>query len=224
MAQTWAIVVAAGEGKRFGADRPKAFVGFQGDVLLKRAISLIEDHDDVHRMVLVVPAGWEDPAQLLADQMVAGKVASVIAGGATRAESVAAGLAELPDTADLVLVHDAARPLASHDLVTRVLAALTDADGAVPALPVADTIKRTAGEAIASTLERDGLVAVQTPQGFRADCLRRAYDRPLAELHAATDCSSLLENAGMRVVWVPGERTNLKITEPDDLRLAEALA
>ncbi len=111
MAQTWAIVVAAGEGKRFGADRPKAFVGFQGDVLLKRAITLIEDHDDVHRMVLVVPAGWEDPAQLLADQMVAGKVASVIAGGATRAESVAAGLAELPDTADLVLVHDAARPL-----------------------------------------------------------------------------------------------------------------
>ncbi len=180
MAHTWAIVVAAGEGTRFGADRPKAFIGFKGDVLLARAVSLIDDHDQIQRMVLVVPEGWEEPAQLLADQMAAGKVASVVKGGASRAESVAAGLAEVPDSAETVLVHDAARPLATPALVSRVLAAVADADGAVPALPVPDTIKRTSGEAIASTVERDGLVAVQTPQAFRAGCLRQAYDRPPA--------------------------------------------
>ncbi len=221
--QTWAIVVAAGEGTRFGADRPKAFIGFKGDVLLARSVRLIDDHDEIQRMVLVVPEGWEEPAELLADQMAAGKIASVVKGGASRAESVAAGLAEVPESADTVLVHDAARPLATPALVSRVLAAVADADGAVPALPVPDTIKRTTGESIASTLERDGLVAVQTPQAFRARCLREAYDRPVGELRAATDCASLLENAGMRVVWVPGERSNIKITEPADLLLAEAL-
>lgn len=224
MPQTWAIVVAAGEGTRLGADRPKAFVGFKGEVLLARAIDLLEGHDAVDRMVLVVPADWEDPAELLADQLAAGKVAAVVAGGATRAESVAAGLAELPDAAELVLVHDAARPLASPELVSRVLAALADTDGAIPAIPVPDTIKRVSGESVVSTVDREGLVAVQTPQGFRVACLREAYDRPAGELRAATDCASLLETAGMRVSWVEGERTNLKITTADDLRLAEAMA
>jgi 2-C-methyl-D-erythritol 4-phosphate cytidylyltransferase len=222
LAQTWAIVVAAGEGRRFGADRPKAFIGFNGQVLLGHAVALFDDHDEVDRMVLVVPAGWEEPAELLADQLAAGKVASVIAGGNTRAESVAVGLAELPEAAGTVLVHDAARPLASPALVSRVLGALANADGAVPAVPVADTIKRISGEAITSTLARDGLVAVQTPQAFRVAKLKDAYDRPLDELRAATDCSSLLEQAGMSVAWVEGERANLKITEPDDLRLAGA--
>ncbi|MGN6379602.1 MAG: 2-C-methyl-D-erythritol 4-phosphate cytidylyltransferase [Gaiellales bacterium] len=221
---TWAIVVAAGEGSRLGADRPKAFVGFAGRVLLAPAVELMEDHPAVDGVVVVVPAGWEEPATLLAEELVAGKVRAAVAGGATRAQSVAAGLDEVPGGAGVVLVHDAARPLASAGLVSRVLEGLaTGADGVVPALPVPDTIKRVDGDAGVDTVDRSQLRAVQTPQGFLADSLRRAYAGAGPALDSATDCASLLEAAGMRVVTVPGERTNVKVTEPSDLRLAEAL-
>jgi 2-C-methyl-D-erythritol 4-phosphate cytidylyltransferase len=221
---TWAIVVAAGEGTRLGADRPKAFVGFAGRVLLAPAIELMEDHPAVDGIVVVVPAGWEEPATLLADELAAGKVRAAVAGGATRAHSVAAGLAELPADAGVVLVHDAARPLASHALLTRVLEGLHGgAEGVVPAVPVADTVKRLQGEWVVETLDRSQLRSVQTPQAFLAGSLRRAYAGAAAGLDSATDCASLLEAAGMRVVAVAGERTNIKVTEPADLRLAEAL-
>ncbi len=199
-------------------------MAFKGEVLLAHSIELFENHDEVARMVLVVPGEWDEPTRMLVDQVAAGKVASVVTGGATRAESVAAGLAEVPDVADVVLVHDAARPLASPELISRVLAGLSgDADGVVPAIPVPDTIKRTEGSSVQETLDRRVLVAVQTPQAFTAASLRAAYDRPAAELQAATDCASLVELAGT-VVWVEGERSNIKITTPEDLRLAEAMA
>lgn len=221
---TWAIVVAAGEGSRLGADRPKAFVGFAGRVLLAPAIELMEDHPAVDGMVVVVPAGWEEPATLLADELAAGKLRAAVAGGATRARSVAAGLAELPADAGVVLVHDAARPLASQALVTRVLEGLAGgADGVVPAVPVPDTIKRLEGDRVAETLDRAALRSVQTPQAFLGESLRRAYAQAADRLDSASDCASLLEGAGMRVVAVAGERTNLKVTEQADLRLAEAL-
>jgi 2-C-methyl-D-erythritol 4-phosphate cytidylyltransferase len=223
--ETWAIIVAAGEGQRLGADRPKAFVGFRGRVLLAPAIELVEDHPAVDGVVVVVPDGWEEPATMLAEELVAGKLRAAVAGGATRARSVAAGLAEVPDDAGVVLVHDAARPLASSELVTRVLAGLADgADGAIPVVPVADTIKRVRDGDVVETLDRAELRAVQTPQAFLADSLRRAYAAPAERLDAATDCASLLEAAGMRVAVVDGERTNLKVTEPRDLAVAEALA
>jgi 2-C-methyl-D-erythritol 4-phosphate cytidylyltransferase len=223
--ETWAIIVAAGEGRRLGAGRPKAFVGFRGRVLLAPAIELVEDHAAVAGVVVVVPDGWEEPATVLAEELAAGKVRAAVAGGATRARSVAAGLAEVPDGAGVVLVHDAARPLASPELVTRVLAGLAGgADGAIPVVPVPDTIKRVRGGEVVETLDRGELCAVQTPQAFLAESLRRAYAAPAERLDAATDCASLLETAGMRVAVVDGERTNLKVTEPRDLALAEALA
>jgi 2-C-methyl-D-erythritol 4-phosphate cytidylyltransferase len=222
MSTIWAIVVAGGDGTRLGADRPKAFVRLGGRPLLAHSIDLLEDHPAVDRIVLVVPEEWEEPATLLADELAAGKVAAAVCGGETRALSVAAGLAEVSDEAATILVHDAARPFASAELVDRVLAALSDHDGAVPAVPVADTIKRVRDGRVVETLARAELRSVQTPQAFRASALRRAFAVPLDELRDATDCASLVEAAGLEVAAVEGAAGNLKITTVDDLARAEA--
>jgi len=218
---TWAVVAAAGDGRRLGLQQPKAFAGLAGRPLLACAIELLDDHAAVDGVVLVVPEGWEEPATLLADGLAAGSVAAAVAGGPTRSRSVAAGLAEVPAEAGVVLVHDAARPLATAELVDRTLQGLVEADGAVPAVPLADTVKRVQGDRIAETLDRSQLVAVQTPQAFRAEALRAAFAAGEQALDAATDCASLVEAAGFRVVTVPGDPGNLKVTDPEDLRLAE---
>ncbi|HET6850638.1 MAG TPA: 2-C-methyl-D-erythritol 4-phosphate cytidylyltransferase [Gaiellales bacterium] len=220
----WAIVVGAGDGARLGADRPKAFVALGDRVLLAYSVELLEEHPAIDGVVLVVPEGWEEPASLLADDLAAGKVAAAVTGGATRAQSVAAGLAEVPDGADLILVHDAARPFASADLVSAVLAALGDADGAVPGVAVTDTIKRVEGGRVAETPERSQLVAVQTPQAFTAAALRRAYAQPAEVVAAATDCASLVEASGGAVAVVSGEAGNVKITTAGDLERARERA
>ena len=219
----WAVVAAAGDGRRLGHDLPKAFTGLGGRPLVARAIELFEAHPRVERMVVVVPDGWEEPTALLSDELAAGKVAASVPGGATRALSVAAGLAEVAASATAVLVHDAARPFASEELVDRVLDALRDADGAVPGLPVNDTVKRVRGGVVIETLDRAALRTVQTPQGFRAEALRRAFAAPAGELESATDCAQLVERSGGRVVVVDGEPENLKITDTGDLARAEAV-
>lgn len=165
-------------------------------------------------VVVVVPAD-------LADQPVAGAV--VVAGGDTRSASVRAGLAALPDDVELVIVHDAARPAASPELFAAVHAALVNgAQAVIPGLPVVDTIKQVAERdgrrVVARTLDRGTLVAVQTPQGFRANRLREAH----ASGAEATDDAALVEALGVEVVVVPGEATNLKLTNPADLGSVEA--
>jgi 2-C-methyl-D-erythritol 4-phosphate cytidylyltransferase len=219
--RTWAIVVAAGDGARLGADRPKAFVKLGGRVLLSHSVELLDDHPAIDGVVLVVPEGWEEPATLLADDLVAGKVAAAVAGGATRSASVACGLAAVPDEADLILVHDAARPFATPGLVTAVLEALSGAEGAVPGVPVTDTVKRVVDGRVAETLDRSQLVAVQTPQAFVADALRAGYAVDSDTISSATDCASLVEACGRSVAVVPGEPGNLKITNAGDLEQAE---
>ena len=214
---SWAIVVGAGDGRRLGEDRPKAFVGVGDEVMLARSVRMLDDHPALDGIVLVVPEGWEEPATLLADDLVAGKVSAAVTGGSTRAASVAAGLAAVPDDADLILVHDAARPFATPELVSRVLEALGQADAAVPGVPVTDTVKRVSGGFVAETPDRSALVAAQTPQGFRAEVLRRAYAQPAEVLAGATDCASLVEATGGRVAVVEGDPGNLKVTTPDDL-------
>jgi len=220
----WAVVAAAGDGRRLGRERPKAFVKLGGRPLVAHAIELFEAHPRIEHIVVVVPEEWEEPTSLLADELAAGKVAAAVAGGPTRALSVAAGLAEVPAAATAVLVHDAARPFASVELVDRVLDALADADGAVPGIPVADTVKRVGGGAVIETLDRSELRAVQTPQAFRAEALRRAYAATGDAVSPATDCAQLVERSGGRVVVVAGEPENAKITGPDDLARAEARA
>lgn len=219
--ETWAIVVAAGSGERLGADRPKAFVKFGERTLVAACLEAFEDHDGIDGIVVAVPEGFETDMSLIADDLGAGKIAAAVAGGPSRAESVANALACLPDSAHFVLVHDAARPLVDEALIDRVMEGLAEgADGVVPALAVTDTVKLLGPEgAVIQTLERAALRAVQTPQGFPVERLRAAVAAS-ERLADATDCASLVEAAGGRVICVEGDPRNLKVTTPEDLARA----
>ena len=174
----WAVLVAAGRGERLGGDRPKAFVRLGELPLLAEPLRRLDECDAVDAVVVVVPEGWEEPAILLAEELGTGKVTACVSGGETRAESVRAGVAEVPADAAVILVHDAARPLLPPDVIPRLLGALAEGfDGAVPGLAVSDTVKRASGGVVAETLERRELVSVQTPQAFAASALQQALDR-----------------------------------------------
>jgi 2-C-methyl-D-erythritol 4-phosphate cytidylyltransferase len=214
----WAIVAAAGSGDRLGADRPKAFVRLGEVPLLAHSLERLDASEWVDEIVVAVPAGWEEPAILLAEELGAGKVSACVTGGATRAETVRIAVAEVPADAAVVLVHDAARPLLSEDVIARLLAQLSEGwDGAVPGLAVADTVKRVEGGRVLETLPREQLVAVQTPQAFAAHVLRAVA------AGEGSDCASLVEAAGGRVKVVAGDERLLKVTTAADLARAEAL-
>lgn len=222
MSSTWAVVVAAGRGDRLGLDRPKAFAKLGGRPLLAESLERLERSDWVDSIVVVAPEEWEEPSILLAEEIGAGKVTACVPGGATRAESVRAGVAEIGAEALVVIVHDAARPLLVEGVVERVLAPLGEGwDGAVPALPVADTLKRAGDDGtILETVDRTGLHAVQTPQAFLAAVLRDALAGDLAD---ASDCAALVERRGGRVRVVEGDRRLLKVTTQADLDFVESL-
>ena len=216
----WAIVAAAGRGDRLGLDRPKAFARLGGRPLLAEPLERLDGSGWVDQIVIAAPPDWEEPSILVAEEIAATKVGSVVTGGATRSESVRLALAEVPADAAVVLVHDAARPLVPEAVVERVLGPLSEGwDGVVPALPVSDTVKRVEGDRVVETLQRDDLVAVQTPQAFLPDVLRRAL---AGDVSVATDCSSLVEAGGGRVKWVDGDPKLLKVTDADDLALVES--
>ena len=219
----WAVVVAAGSGERLGADQPKAFVRFGDEPLLAASVRALDEHPAVTGIVLVVPEGWEERATFTADDIGAGKAAIAVAGGATRSDSVAAGVAEVPDDAGIILVHDAARPNVPADLIDRVLGGFADgADGVIPVLPIDDTVKRVDGAGrVVETLDRAELRAVQTPQAFLADVLRRAVAAD--DRATGTDCASLVERAGGTVATVSGDPRTMKITTRADLERAEEL-
>jgi 2-C-methyl-D-erythritol 4-phosphate cytidylyltransferase len=217
---TWALIAAAGSGARLGIDRPKAFVGLGGRPLLAESLDRLDRCELVDAIVVAAPPGWEEPSILLAEELAASKVVACVTGGASRAQSVAAALAEVPDGALVVLVHDAARPLVDDAVVERVLAPLGEGfDGAVPVLPVPDTLKRVRAGIVEETVDRSDLVAAQTPQAFLLDPLRRAFAGDLAD---ATDCASLVERTGGRVSVVEGDTRLLKITTEADLALVES--
>ena len=204
MGRVWVVVVAAGAGRRFGG--AKQYEALAGRRVLDWSL---EAARAIAAGVVVVVApdrvGDDEPA---AD--------AVVAGAGTRSASVRAGLAAVPDDAAVIVVHDGARPLAGADLFTAVVDAVVGgADAAVPGVPVDDTLRARAG----GVVDRDGLVAVQTPQAFRAAALRKAH----AGGGEATDDASLVEAEGGKVVVVDGSPTNLKITRPRDLVVAEAL-
>jgi 2-C-methyl-D-erythritol 4-phosphate cytidylyltransferase len=217
---TWAVVVAAGRGERLGGDRPKAFAKLGGRVLLAESVERLEGSDWIDAIVLVAPEGWEEPSILLAEELGAAKVSACVAGGATRTESVRAGMGEVPEDALVVVVHDAARPCLPDDVIERVLGPLGEGwDGAAPALRVADTLKRAAEDGtVAETVDRTGLHAVQTPQAFLAEVLRRALEAG----SDAGDCAGLVEQAGGRVRLVPGDPRLLKVTTQADLELVSS--
>jgi 2-C-methyl-D-erythritol 4-phosphate cytidylyltransferase len=206
--ETWAVVVAGGRGSRFGG--PKQFADLGGRPVASWSLATARQACD--GVVLVVPAdamggSWEADV--------------VVAGGPTRSGSVRAGLSAVPETAEVVAVHDAARPLARLPLWKAVIdAVLAGADGAIPAAAVTDTVKQVGADGELVTLDRARLVAVQTPQAFRADVLRQAH---LSGAEASDD-AALVEAAGGRVVLVDGPADNLKVTSPTDLLVVAALA
>lgn len=213
----WSIVVAGGSGRRFGQLKQFALLGDRP--VLQWAVAACRTCSA--GVVLVVPDASACPAPDAHGADV------IVTGGATRADSVRRGLAAVPFDATVVVVHDAARPLASSGLFVAVIAAVTDggADGAVPGVPPSDTIKAVDESGrVTDTLDRATLVAVQTPQAFRADVLRGAHDAAAAGASvSATDDAMLVEALGGTVQVVPGEPGNLKITDPDDLGAAERL-
>ena len=204
-AQVWAIVVAGGSGRRFG--RHKQFAMLADQPVAQWSVTACRPTAD--GVVLVVPAGFEAQGDCGAER--------VVTGGPTRSASVRCGLAAVPDGADLIIIHDAARPLASPDLFIAVATAATETGAAICALPVSDTIKRVDDGLVTETLDRTALVAVQTPQAFEAGLLRRAHAAGLE----ATDDAALVEQLGVPVRVVPGDVGNFKITTPADLRAAE---
>jgi 2-C-methyl-D-erythritol 4-phosphate cytidylyltransferase len=203
------IVPAGGSGERLGAHGPKAFVVLAGRPMLEWSIEVLGSVCD--RVVAAVPAGFEQPPDR-------------VLGGESRSASVRRALDAAPE-AEVVVVHDAARPLVKRDLVERCIAALEPGvDGAIAAVPMTDTVKEAAPDGrVLRTLDRSLLWAIQTPQVFRAEVLRRALDTNEAALAAATDDAFLVEEMGgtVRVVEAPPE--NLKVTRESDLKVAEAL-
>jgi 2-C-methyl-D-erythritol 4-phosphate cytidylyltransferase len=214
-----ALIVAAGRGERLGSDRPKALAELAGRSLLQWSVDLMLAVEGIDRIVVALAPGVSAPAGTIGVQ-----------GGAVRSESVAHALAAAGpgESEDLIVVHDAARPLASVELVGRSLAALAGADGAnfdaaIAAAPIVDTIKRANEGVVVETLDRSALWAVQTPQVFRRGALERALNVPKDVLAQATDDAWLVERLGGRVAVVPSDSENLKITTPLDLSLAELL-
>lgn len=204
------IVPAGGSGERLGVDRPKAFVVVAGRPMLDWSVDVLASVCD--RVVAAVPPGHEAPPDR-------------VPGGASRSASVRAALAASPE-AEVAVVHDAARPLVTRDLVERCLAALLDgdADGVIAAARVTDTIKESDRRGrVVCTLDRSLLWAVQTPQVFRAETLRRALEVDDVALAGATDDASLVEAAGGSIAVVEAPRENLKVTTAEDLRVVEAL-
>jgi 2-C-methyl-D-erythritol 4-phosphate cytidylyltransferase len=210
------VIAAAGSGERLGAGGPKAFVPLAGRRMVEWSIDAFRACDSVRSVVVACPPG--DAHDL------AGGEVGVVDGGATRAESVSNALQAVGT--ELVAIHDAARPLVTPELIEGVVATLAgdpDADGAIAATPVTDTIKRVDGRVIASTFDRATLWAAQTPQVFPTEALWRAMESAPQQLVAATDEAMLVEAAGGRVLIHPAPAENLKVTTPLDLKLAELL-
>lgn len=206
-APTWCVLVAAGSGTRFGG--PKQFAQLCGRSVLEHSITTARAATE-GVVVVAHPDAIEQTRGLATAATV------VVAGGATRSESSRLGVEAVPGDAGVILVHDAARPLATRNLFESVIDAVRlGADGVVPVVPVTDTVRDTQGELV----DRDQLVAVQTPQGFSAEVLRRA----VATGEEATDDAALVAAVGGTIAFVDGDPANRKITQPDDLMIAEAL-
>ena len=206
-----ALLVAAGSGERLGLDRPKAFVVLAGRPMLEWSVAALRAAG-IEDIVVALPPGEAAPAGCAG-----------VSGGVTRSESVRRALAEAPP-AGQVVVHDAARPLATPELFRRTLAALAGADGAIAAARITDTVKEAGPDGfVVRTHDRSRLWAIQTPQAFRAAALRRALEVPADVLATATDDAWLVERAGgsVRVIESPPE--NFKVTTPHDLAIAESL-
>jgi 2-C-methyl-D-erythritol 4-phosphate cytidylyltransferase len=216
-----AIVLAAGAGRRVGADEPKAFLPIGGRPMLAVAVGAAAASPSVGSIVVAAPEGWTERA--LECVRGCGVPVDVVTGGATRQASVRAALAAVPTEAGVVAIHDAARPFAPPDLFTAVIEAVSgDAPGVVPVVQVSDTVKEVVGDRIVGTLDRDRLALAQTPQAFDAGVLRLAHRHAMDAGLELTDDASVLEHDRALVTAIAGDPSNIKITTLFDLANADA--
>lgn len=221
------VIVAAGEGRRFGGDAPKQFLPVAGVPMLLRALRPFSSHPEVRDIVVVLPRDHVDsPPPWLAD--LGGGNLELTAGGPERMDSVENGLARLGEECRIVLVHDAARPLVRRETIDGVIAAARNGSGAIAAVPVSDTLKQSGSDGgrsrIVGTLPREGVWRAQTPQGFPRAMLEKAYAEARKSKASGTDEAALVERLGLEVVLVPDSSWNIKVTTPEDLLLAELIA
>ena len=218
---TTGIIVAAGSGERMGGIQ-KAFHLLLGDEMAAYSLRVMEASQDIDHIVLVVPSDSVEKAKLLVFEMGLCKVSAVCAGGATRRESVLAGLHAAPDGSEIMLVHDGARPCVTTELIARAVAVARDHGAAVPAVPVQDTIKEAGQDGrVVATPDRSRLYAAQTPQAFRTELLRRAHAEAPTDL--VLDDASLVEALGEPVHLFQGDAGNIKVTTPADVAIVEAI-
>jgi 2-C-methyl-D-erythritol 4-phosphate cytidylyltransferase len=214
--KTTAIIVAAGSGSRFGSKIPKQFIDLAGKPVIEHTLERFQSAKSIDSIILVLAADRVSDSKFSFD-----KIEKVVAGGASRAESVRKGFDAVED-ADVVAVHDGARPFVSVDEIDRTIAKARETGAACLVAPVTDTIKTVRGNEIAATLDRDKLRRALTPQAFKTEVLRRAFD--LADLtETVTDECYLVEKLGHPIALVEGSSRNIKLTGADDLRIAEAI-
>ena len=222
MARVVAIVVAGGAGMRMGGNVPKQFLLLGGRPIVDRTISALAASPQIDGILLALPPHLSGDAK--ASYRGRPKVLQVVDGGAERQDSVRIALAAVPGEAEVILVHDAVRPFVSHDLLARCVELAREHGAVVPVVPVRETVKEwdRKGRTL-STVERSLLYRAQTPQAFRAGILREAYEKADAAGRRGTDDASIVEAAGYPVTPIPGEESNIKITIPEELRMAEGL-
>ena len=218
-----AIIVAAGSGVRLGSNVPKAFVKIARRMMLSYSLATIRQINSIEELVIAVPEGFENAARAEVAAAGLGIPVKIAVGGIERQDSVRIALELTSAESDLVIVHDAARPLATAAIFDACLSAASRAGAAIAAIPVSDTLKRVADSAITATIARAGLWQAQTPQAFRRAALVAAHQRAVEEKIAATDDADLVERTGVRVEVVEASTSNIKITTPSDLAIVEAI-
>lgn len=218
-----AIIVAAGRGTRFGGETPKQFLELAGKPVILHTLERFENCAAIHRIVLVLPASEIGNFENLRAKYEFSKLTNVVVGGDSRAASVLNGLNRVDKTTEIVAVHDGARPLVTSEEIERTIAKAKKSGAAILVAPVTDTIKQIDGDKISGTIKRENLRRALTPQCFRFDVLRRAFENPQTASGEFTDESMLVERLGVAISFVEGSARNIKITVPEDLRIAEAL-
>jgi 2-C-methyl-D-erythritol 4-phosphate cytidylyltransferase len=216
------IVAAAGRGVRFGREMPKSFYPVEGRPLLAWSLRALGAWGKISSFVIVVPSGWEAEAEREASAEIRRPARRVVVGGETRQESVAIGLGAV-EGADIVVVHDACRPIVSVPLIARVVDAAREHGAAVPVLAVTETLARLRDDVLEGIVPRERVVGIQTPEAFRFDVLSRAFKAPGEAIRTATDESSLVLAAGFPVKVVEGEAWNIKVTVKEDLEIMSSM-
>jgi 2-C-methyl-D-erythritol 4-phosphate cytidylyltransferase len=209
------VLAAAGTGSRFGSDIPKQFLPLEGKPLYLHALEHFSSFFEV--AVLVIPEGWEEEVETQVQSLSYRERLILETGGPQRQDSVYQGLNRLGEEIEIVLVHDAARPFVSTELISSVIEQTRQHEACVPVLPVADTLKEVSDGRVVRTLDRKGLNLVQTPQGFEIHLLKRAFQQAIQDGFYGTDEATLVERLGAPVHVVTGESSNLKVTSKEDL-------